>query len=77
MKQKLGPLAEGQWREAFRRKFRPAPGAFVGFGGSEWSDPDIGRHFPCLDEFGGAWYSNFHWAGDDLIGSWLWLVPSK
>jgi hypothetical protein len=77
VKAKLGSLGDGRLSEAFRRKFLPAPGALVGFGGSEWTRSIDERVFPCLDGRGGAWGSSFRWADRGLGEVWLWLVPSK
>lgn len=75
VKQKAGKLAEGQWREAFRQKY-PNPDGLgpIGFGGSEWLDPDSHRHFPYLGANIQPWHSYFPW---DLYGfaeHWRWLV---
>lgn len=77
VKTKLGSLAEGEWREAFQRKFRPAPGVLVGFGGSAWAAPGGGRYFPYLYERGGVWYPGFGYALGALDEHWLWFVPSR
>ena len=68
-------LAEGEWREAFRKRFlRPAVGDLIAFGGSGWSDPYGGRGFPYLDESDGAWDSDFDWVGSGFDEDWRWLV---
>ncbi len=78
MEDQIGPLAEGEWREAFRRRFQPSLGVLVGFGGFEWrrSSERI-RLFPCLHGGRKGWEPYFGWEG--MIEKWpgLWLVPSK
>lgn len=77
VKQRVGKLAEGQWREAFRKKYpRPDGCGPIGFGGSTWVAPYDHRRFPYLHESGGAWYSYFRWADSAsfFLGHWRWLV---
>ncbi|GEM_PF-1534118 len=76
-RQKGRTLVDGQWREAFKKKFSQNDGKGpIGFGGvgSQWVSPDGVADFPVLDGDGAAWYSRFVWAGDGRNGRWRWLA---
>lgn len=69
------PMAEGQWREAFKAKYPQHDGKGpVGFGGSEWVNPRGFARFPFVSDDGS---SKFGWAGFSLSGDWRWLVRVK
>lgn len=66
-----GDIPEGQWREAFKRRFRRPDGkGHIGIADSSWVDPD-GTLFPYVHTDG---RSDFDRAGGDLGGYWRWLV---
>lgn len=71
---KEGPLAEGEWREAFKAKFSHDGNGPIGFGGSEWVDPVGSLLFPYMRD---GVYSFFSWVGDDFSAHWRWLVRVK
>lgn len=69
------PLAEGQWREAFKAKFPKHDGnGPIGFAGSEWVRPRGGVLFPCVVDDGDSFFS---WVGLDFLVGWRWLVRVK
>lgn len=75
VEQKAGKLAEGQWRETFRKKYpRPDGRGPIGFGGSEWMDP-LGTHvFACLFGSGAERWRPFFDGTGGFNESWRWLV---
>lgn len=77
VRQKLavhGEIPEGQWREAYKVKYRGGCGRPVGIAAASWVSPRGRASFPCVDERG---ISDFSWTGHDFNVSWLWLVPCK
>lgn len=75
VKEKLAPhgtIPEGQWREAFKKRFRKPDGKGpIGFADSSWVDPRAFVYFPFVDADGG---SLFYWADYDFYADWRWLV---
>ena len=71
-----GAPALGQWREAFKEKYRLPDGKGpIGFTGSEWAHPF--REFPHVADEGGVWRSYFYWFDRVLRAAWRFAVEVK
>src|SRR3989338_4081249 len=64
----------GQWREAYKAKFRGDCGRPVGVADPSWVPPVGHADFPCV---GGRGRSFFGWPGHGFHDDWLWLVACK
>ena len=71
---KQGAIPEGQWREAFKKRF-PKPGekSLIGFADASWVYPNADLYFPYFGDNGGR-NSSFRWTGHGFNGVWRWVV---
>ncbi len=73
---KHGKIPGGQWREAFRKRFRRPTSQvdFIGIADASWVDTRNCRRFPYLDGSEGMWDSFFATTARDFHDDWRWLV---